>query len=1068
LAEDAEQQDEFPPAPRRRARLARRIGGASALVLALAAGGLWLARKPIADSFIARELAAYGIEGHYEITRIGPRTQRLEHLVIGDPRAPDLTVRLLEVDIGLGFSGARITRLRADGLRLRGRLVDGRLSLGQLDRLMEGGAGAASLPAWVVQVNDARAAIATPYGPLALALAGEGYVPSGFRGRLTASAPGLKAGDCTLDGLSAPIGMTTTDERIVLDGPVMTRAVRCPAMALALASPKLDFNIRSDLALSDISGAASFAAPALDQADRRFDRLAGLLTFKGSSEDLRGSVSLSAASTRLDGITTDAAKIGGNFAMRPEARDRAVAITGVATVDNARTGEGVDLSALADAAAGTPLEPLAARLVRALGQVENGNRATIGGAVNLLGTHGNATLDQLEFTSDSGARIAAMRGSTVRTRWPGGAIEVAGTLAVTGGGLPEGRIALATESGGRITGLATLQPYAEGTARLALTPVNFSIAANGASRLSTTVTLDGPLPDGALQGLSVPLDAHVGADGAVSLVGDCVPVRWRSLRMSSMALDPATLQLCGMERRDFRLGAVRLTGRAGDSPLVIAASGAHYALKNGTFALADADVRIGEGPDPVRLSARSLSGSATGSGQLAGTIAEGAGRIGTVPLDLTDIAGRWTFADGRLALDGALRVSDTAPDPRFNPLAGRDVHLTMADGHIEATGQLVHPARDIRVAAVTIRHDLSSGIGKADFAVDGLRFGHAIQPDDLTPLALGVVANVEGVVEGVGQIRWTGTQVTSDGQFSTRDMALAAAFGPVQGLTTTIRFADLLGMRTEPGQLVTLRSVNAGIEVNDGAIRYALLSNEQARIESGQWPFAGGTLELLPATLDLDSRKPRALTFRVVGLDAGAFINTLELDNISATGTFDGLLPMIFDQSGGRIEGGVLIARQQGDAARILSTTQGLSVPCDSTRQAGNLSYVGDVSNAEMNMFGKLAFDALKNLRYRCLVVFLDGALDGEFVTRVSVNGINQGTEEARKSFIARPFLGLPFIFNVRIEAPFRGLINTAAGLTDPSLLIRSNLGDQYAPKDGSGLAVQPSDSENDTEGDQE
>jgi len=462
----------------------------------------------------------------------------------------------------------------------------------------------------------------------------------------------------------------------------------------------------------------------------------------------------------------------------------------------------------------------------------------------------------------------------------------------------------------------------------------------------------------------------------------------------------------------------------------------------------------------VRLAASSLQGGTRAEGGLEGTIIAGQGRIGTVPLDLTQIDGRWTFAKSRLDVTGSMRVSDTQAEPRFNPVTAESVKLSLIDNKILATATLVQPQRAIKVASVTIRHDLSNGAGRADIALDKLRFGDAIQPDDLTPLALGVVANVNGVVEGKGQIRWTGSDVTSDGIFSTQGMSLAAAFGPVTGLSTTMAFTDLLGLRTAPEQVVTLDSVNPGIDVRDGTIRYQLLSSEQARIISGRWPFSGGVLELMPATLELDSRKARNLTFRVVGMDAGAFINTLELENISATGTFDGLLPMVFDQNGGRIEGGLLVARQLGNAPLYLETTQGLNIPCDPTRQSGRLSYVGEVSNAQLGTFGKLAFDALKNLRYRCLAVMLDGAIDGEFLTRLSINGVNQGTEEARKSFIARPFLGLPFIFNIRIEAPFRGLLNTATGLADPSKLISGALGDQFAPVDTPSSVIQAPDSD--------
>src|SRR3546814_2524287 len=74
----------------------------------------------------------------------------------------------------------------------------------------------------------------------------------------------------------------------------------------------------------------------------------------------------------------------------------------------------------------------------------------------------------------------------------------------------------------------------------------------------------------------------------------------------------------------------------------------------------------------------------------------------------------------------------------------------------------------------------------------------------------------------------------------------------------------------------------------------------------------------------------------------------------------------------------------------------------------------------------------------------MDGNLDGEIVTQVSFNGIHQDPIGAMKNGMFSQFIGLPFIFNVRIEAPFRGLLNTAMSFTDPSLLIHNSLGDGY------------------------
>jgi hypothetical protein len=116
----------------------------------------------------------------------------------------------------------------------------------------------------------------------------------------------------------------------------------------------------------------------------------------------------------------------------------------------------------------------------------------------------------------------------------------------------------------------------------------------------------------------------------------------------------------------------------------------------------------------------------------------------------------------------------------------------------------------------------------------------------------------------------------------------------------------------------------------------------------------------------------------------------------------------------------------------------------------------------------QLAFDVLKHLNYRCLVIQLDGSLDDEFVTRVTVSGVNQGTDAARKSFLTRPFVGLPFLFNVKIEAPFRGLMSSAAAYADPSALVRDEVDRQMKAADKTPLAVQPRDSDKTIEGKKE
>mgnify|MGYP000222806808 CR=1 FL=1 len=62
----------------------------------------------------------------------------------------------------------------------------------------------------------------------------------------------------------------------------------------------------------------------------------------------------------------------------------------------------------------------------------------------------------------------------------------------------------------------------------------------------------------------------------------------------------------------------------------------------------------------------------------------------------------------------------------------------------------------------------------------------------------------------------------------------------------------------------------------------------------------------------------------------------------------------------------------------------------------------------------------------------LDGALDGDIVTRLKIEGVKQG-QLAKKNFITRRLAGLPIQFNVNIKAPFQRLVTSFKGMYDDS-----------------------------------
>jgi hypothetical protein len=1039
--------DADPDAP---VTVGRRRGRALLLaligILALALAGIWLARKPIAADLIDRELARRGVPARYAVKRIGLRTQRLEGVSIGDPRAPDLTADWVEVDLAPTFGAPQLREVRAGGVRLRGRLANGRLTLGAVDRLLGPPTGKPfRLPDLPVQLDDARLELATAAGPLLLRLDGKGNLASGFKGRYAAAAPALEVSGCRLTAARLAGSVETRGGRPHFAGPVSAEALTCPDARLANLSGSLDARLEPEL--NGWNGLATLAGGPARMGDWAVQSARAQVDFAGDARRTSGMVRLAGLEVAGPPGRAARAELGGRYRVdtgRAERLDEPVVSRATSIrFDGGLTARGVVLAGtprlegVARSFAGTPLGPLAqslARFVQAAGRSGDARAAL---SIATRGGAGSVRVGSAELAGGSGV-LRFTGGEGIRLVWPGGgAPQVDGRLALAGPNLPRIVADLRQSApGAAVAGLARMEPFEAKGARVALAPVRFE---NG--RFSTVLEASGPLAGGRVEGARLPLQGRIGAGGLVLNPG-CAPLAFQRLIVSGLRLAPAQLRLCpagpallANGRFAGVLESPRLRGTLGSSPITLSAKQARFDQTG--FRIAALDVRLGS-ERVSRLAIADLSGGSDLSGRFAGL----SGQIGRVPLIVSDANGRWRFAQGVLTAAGGLKLSDEADPPRFNPLVSRDFALRIQGNKVTATGNLLEPQGGAQVVAVNLRHDLGSGAGSADLDVPLIRFGPALQPERLTRLTLGVIADVDGALSGSGRIAWNGEGVTSTGLFHVDAASLAAPFGPATGVRTDIRFTDLLGLVTAPGQQLTVATVNPGILVEDGVVRYRVLPDFKVAIESARWPFAGGELMLRPTVLDFSQEAARNLTFDIAGLDAAKLINKLEFENLNATGIFDGALPMIFDRDGGRIVGGSL-----------------------ASRGGGTLAYVGEVSNANLGIWGGIAFDALKSIAYRNMTIQLNGKLDGEMVSEIRFNGVSRGSIRPVATGLiarvggqlARQVQQLPFIFNIRIRAPFRGLIATTRSFSDPSLLIQDRLGPSFQAEKP---PVQPLESE--------
>jgi translocation and assembly module TamB len=993
----------------------RWIFGVVLLLLLILLAIAWWQRFKIADDLIRDQLDTAGVNATYQIEEIGFRTQRLKNIVLGDPKNPDLTAREVEIDLAIGFGTPAIRAIRANGVRLRGRYSDGKLSFGELDKFRDPDSKEPfKLPDLNVAVSDAILSLATPWGGLGAALEGRGNLRDKFDSKLELRSPRLTASGCEATTVAFSGALRIRSEKPELDGPFKSANLNCPAQGVALAAPELAGNVTLSENFDNWIGDLDFTASNAAISGHRLKNPAGAISFFGNKARTEFDLQLAKAGYR--GADVAIAKLSGDAKGRIANGDDGFTISarGGAQIGGGSMAASVlgGLGNLAANTKATPIGPIMAALDPALKNALRSFEGKFDYEIS-SGTDKAPYLEirGLDFAAKSGARIQQSGAITLARGQLTGPVAVS----LSGGGLPNADLALRRLRRGW-EGTLALAPYARGGASLNIPRLAFSGGAGSAWRFDGQAKLSGPLMGGRIEGLALPVDGSW-SGGKFSMLGGCRQLRFARFQTGSFNLAGQSLKACadgdailqagrGGARFALRTPLINGRGSLGSTPVAFQGANVRFNLSDG-FVADNVAVDLGEPNALTQFTIAKLNGRFSGGG-LDGALEGGAGKIGNVPLLLEEASGQWAWNDGLLTLDGMMKVSDAEQVDRFKTMQVPDMQLTLDNGVINAMGHVHEPSTGIRIADVDIKHTLSTSIGRALLSVDGLDFNDRLQPEMLTPLTLGAIANVEGRISGDGVIEWSNDGVKSRGKFGTSALDFAAAFGPVTGLSTEVNFTDLLGMETSPSQLARIGTVNPGVPAFDGKLQYRLLPDQKVQIESGRWPFYGGELILEPTILDFDVQAKRELTFRLVGLDAEKFLAGYELENLRVSGVFDGTLPMVFDQDGGRIVGGWLVSRPGG----------------------GEVSYLGQLTYEDMGAMANFAFEALRSIRFDEMQIGVDGNIGGEVVTEVRFRGLQQGSG-AKRNYITKQLAKLPIEFNVRIEAEFLSLIGSLRALYD-------------------------------------
>ena len=431
---------------------------------------------------------------------------------------------------------------------------------------------------------------------------------------------------------------------------------------------------RLDQALDGWRGDARLAVARIRHPSAELHALTGTLDFAGKADATRGKLNLASGIAAAQGVAADTTTLAGTYRVGTAG----IAFDGRAGARHALLGKlmRTRLASYRDMGAGTPVGPLVHKAVGAAVAAAQSANLDAEISVSLAGGRGQAKVSRLQLATASGAWATIGGGEGVGYSWPGGGVSFDGSVDLGGGGLPTATIRIAqARAGAPVSGTATIQPYAAGTARLALTPVSFAATPGGTTRISTRLTLSGPLADGRIDNLVLPLNGLWDGHSRLQINRTCAPLSIGALAVSSFRLRQASATLCPVDGAMLRLdgarvgggvqsGALRLSGAIGSSPLSLSAASLMLRLRDTRADLRDVEVRIGSPERMTQLSFARVEGGLS-RGAMAGTIEGGSGRIANVPLLMSEAQGRWTFAKGgarpgRRHAQGRRRRSDAA------------------------------------------------------------------------------------------------------------------------------------------------------------------------------------------------------------------------------------------------------------------------------------------------------------------------------------------------------------------------------------------------------------------------
>lgn len=1003
---------------------------------------VWLFRQPIAGGIAQAICSGQKLDCKLKVSRVDFGGLTFSDVAIRNPRSADAALTAGHVAIDLNWANLfspRASFVGGDDVVMRLDFTGERPVLGDLDDAVRSFMKPSAKPGPMPRLDFKKIRVIgeTPVGPVEAhgQIASTG--PDQFVMHLTAPAAKIGLYNALLQLNAAELTATAANGELSAQGKF--ELAEFQFRNSKLNAVKVDFALEQRFDLANQGGAFDMAAWLKDV--RKLELTASSdagalnghawdgvqLTARIPAAQAAGDLAFFAENIRLQQGAVGRIEIGGTLKAEGEPQ-----LNGVARVRGASLNS-QSRKALAEVIA----DPLQATLPtfaeaarRAVDRAAQGFEITAPwSAVAQKDGFEVSALTGASLRADSGLGIMldanAGETRTVSFATPeGGRWTAAGSAKMSGGGAPAFSVDLARATGAgkemSMAGAAALKAWRVGNDVLTVesTGLEFATtAAGGAASGQFTVRLDGALGGGVWKGArgtgairSAWTPDSFYADAPRGLV-----IEWDEGRYGETVFGAGALHYTPRGRLAELQNAV-VVGQGAFAQVRMPVRGAAF---SGAFALGETAVnwraegglragfntapstlalKLGERSAPVRIAKISGTMDLRRGWRLTGGFS--GGEIKADEAVVADIAGKFDLGGEQGSLDGSLsavtlRMFDPlAADKRRYEEAKFAGSATLVDSVVGFSGVFTLAKKGVQIATVRGGHNLEDGAGSLTFAPTPLIFRPgSFQPYDLSPLLRGP-ARVTGRADISGGASWSDKGIDANAALDLKKLGFAiAALGVFEGVSGKIEIADLLGMKSAPGQTITIDKVTLGMPIEKGTIRFQLIGYDGIHIESAEWPFVGGFIRVKPADFSFAETENRIIA-QAVNWDLNAIVELFKIPDVKLNGIVNGDIPVAFSTGSARIEKAELAASQTGGVIQYIGSTGDAAAQAD--------------SNA------KMLFDALKDFRYRVLKVGLDGDIAGDLTLTMNLLGNNP-----------KVLNGQTFELNISVESPLMNLLNT-------------------------------------------